>query len=343
MTTPAAAAPPIYQAPLVPPPKVQSRTQQIGKQLHKQQSSGRRLDQIFRDWIQLLAVVLQAMNSDQVRQLQTGDAAQTRAFIDHFLRGETGADGRRRDQLYQERHWDRFGQATDLLLQGVRLGYADYLSPLYGEYGLPNKGLGQFFTPWSLALFLAQANLYDVILQVETRLSEAYRRFYLDPARPAAVVVTAPAGATTVSSQAEPSLSAVPDEAEPIVWTETLIRLMLPILRPYFTPYRILDPAVGAATLLLAAASFVPFWMIELGLVEFYAVELDPFVASLARVNCGLYGIPLRLAETDFLRLRTELKFDVILANPPFAAPGQRERRGAGPKRGKRRDRQQTT
>jgi hypothetical protein len=48
------------------------------------------------------------------------------------------------------------------------------------------------------------------------------------------------------------------------------------------------------------------------------------------------------LAETDFLRLRTDLKFDVILANPPFANAFGGKRRGAGPKRGKRRDRQQT-
>jgi hypothetical protein len=33
--------------------------------------------------------------------------------------------------------------------------------------------------------------------------------------------------------------------------------------------------------------------MIAVGLVEFYAFEIDPFIALLGQVNCIIYGIPI--------------------------------------------------
>jgi hypothetical protein len=168
---------------------------------------------------------------------------------------------------------------TALLLENVRQGYADYLAPIFSEYGYPNKMADQYFTPWELALHTARSWLYDVVPQVERRLSEAYRQFYEDQVR-------SQDGVQSMAAQAD---------GQNWHWTERLVRLSRPILWPHYTPYRIFDPSAGSATLLLAAAAYIPCWMIELGLVEFYGVELDPFVARMASVNFALYGLPLKL------------------------------------------------
>jgi hypothetical protein len=225
------------------------------------------------------------------------------------LRGETVSDGVDAERFYRERHWEVFTQATELLLQGVCLGYADFLGPLYLEYGSPNLAAGQYFTPWQVATLMAKGLLYDVVEQIEARLSQAYRQFYDDPGRPRYQLIISSTGDYSADGEPQPGHQR---------WGQIMTEAMIEVLWPYYQPLRILDPAVGSAVLLLAAASFTPQWMIDLGLVEFYACEIDPFVAKLAQVNCGLYGIPLHLTVGNFLAFQTDLKFDVILANPPF-------------------------
>ena len=293
----------LYQGPIAPARLITDSARSIGRLLQRQQRAGRRQDEIFRDWVCLLEAVLVSMTKEQLTALRRGNEAQTRQFIDQFLRGEAVSDGGNAQRYYREPHWERFAQMTALLLENVRQGYADYLAPIFSEYSYPNKMADQYFTPWELALHTARSWLYDVVPQVERRLSEAYRQFYEDQVR-------SQDGVQSMAAQAD---------GQNWHWTERLVRLSIPILRPHYTPYRIFDPSAGSATLLLAAAAYIPCWMIELGLVEFYGVELDPFVARMASVNFALYGLPLKLGVGDFFRLRTDLKFDLILINPPFS------------------------
>ena len=49
--------------------------------------------------------------------------------------------------------------------------------------------------------------------------------------------------------------------------------------------------AVGSGRMLLAAAGCFPGWAVQLGLVQFYGMDIDPTCARMARVNAELYGL----------------------------------------------------
>ncbi len=41
----------------------------------------------------------------------------------------------------------------------------------------------------------------------------------------------------------------------------------------------------------MAAASTLPQWMVQLGLVQFYGADIDMMCVKMARLNCMLYGM----------------------------------------------------
>ena len=72
--------------------------------------------------------------------------------------------------------------------------------------------------------------------------------------------------------------------------------------------------------LLASARTFEP-WMVQMGLVQFFGMEIDPVLTRVSQINCRLYGLngyALRLAEavsvaTEAQRNRAE----PLMATPP--------------------------
>lgn len=80
---------------------------------------------------------------------------------------------------------------------------------------------------------------------------------------------------------------------------------------------RVLDPTCGAGGFLVAAAACTASGEEP---VEVHGVEVDPDLATLARLNLALAGHdPTRLRVADFFSLDPTPAFDVVLANPPFS------------------------
>ena len=52
-----------------------------------------------------------------------------------------------------------------------------------------------------------------------------------------------------------------------------------------------MDCCCGSGVIFLAAASTLPQWMVQLGLVQFYGADIDETCVKMARLNCMLYGM----------------------------------------------------
>lgn len=66
---------------------------------------------------------------------------------------------------------------------------------------------------------------------------------------------------------------------------------VVPAAIEHYEPVTVNDPCVGSGILLLAHASTLPPWMVQMGLVQYYGCDIDPLCVSMARVNCKLYGL----------------------------------------------------
>ena len=183
-------------------------------------------------------------------------------------------------------------EATDLLAQAFgallnnsatpdgELTYADTIGTAYMEffvYGRGN-GRGQYFTPWNVAYCMAQMSFCG------TDWEEEMRRRFVDgvQGQDGAEMLKALALAIQLCGE-------VPEwkeSAELLFWDR-----LFPAWRELVKPYTICDPACGSGILLLAAAKSVPRGLIDLGMVQFYGVDIDPICVEMARLNMRLYGI----------------------------------------------------
>jgi type I restriction-modification system DNA methylase subunit len=60
---------------------------------------------------------------------------------------------------------------------------------------------------------------------------------------------------------------------------------------PYYQPVTVCDPCVGSGVMLLASAATYEPWMVQMGLVQFYAQDIDMAMVRLVKINCALYGL----------------------------------------------------
>jgi hypothetical protein len=189
---------------------------------------------------------------------------------------------------------ERMSEALAVLLQATELpdgslSYADVIGSVYMEF-LPGgkwRPHAQFFTPWSVASCMAQMTMgtCEIEQEFQTRLAAACEA---DPALKAmalACAMTAP-------------VESLADTAKEWFWTR-----LLPAAMPKVEPIRVLDPCVGSGVMLLAAAKATPRWLIDIGFVQFFGIDIDPLVVKTCRLNMRLYGIEPVLKGADMLTL----------------------------------------
>jgi hypothetical protein len=114
-----------------------------------------------------------------------------------------------------------------------------------------------------------------------------------------------PKGSTGISRRHPDSLLAAEIAKSPLAYAALLTGMVLegaeaqewyltrviPACIEQFEPVTVNDPACGSGVLLLAYASTLPRWMVELGLVQFSGQDIDQLCVRMARINFALYGV----------------------------------------------------
>jgi len=167
-----------------------------------------------------------------------------------------------------------FAEAFALLLCSVDESYPDILGAIYMsllEGSRWNKD--QFYTPQPIALMMAQMSLGDIAQEFSRRSKPIIEA---DPVLQALVLSLG-------------MIAGVPDlEEAPL---SQFVRFIWPLMRDKIEPFRICDPCCGSGVLLLAAASQIPRWLIDIHWVEFYGVDINHTAVQMARLNMRLYGL----------------------------------------------------
>ena len=240
--------------------------------------------EIFSTWIDLCHAALDRLPSLITEIIQEGTPQPDPAEM-----AERWREHSEKFRYHPTQVFNLFARAFSLLIEasclGGQLTYADVVGSTYMEVLSRRRDpKAQFFTPWNVATAMARMTLgggqaEKMCLQ---RLKEAARE---DPW----------AGALALT------ISAWPDRevARQKFWEQ-----LVPYLLPRARPVTICDPACGSGILLLAAAKECPRWAIEMGLVQFIGVDIDPLCVEMARLNMRIYGIsPLQIRPVDLLTL----------------------------------------
>lgn len=169
----------------------------------------------------------------------------------------------------KERAYEQFSRAFGVLLESATVEYMDVVGQVYMDFAYPSKGQGQFFTPMNVCRMMAQMVLLDTERLLAKRLGEAARRSD-DP---------------VVLAYAFAGLGGDGEVAGHV------LRKTLPLIIEHYEPISVMDPAVGSGRMLLAGASCFPGWAVQLGLVQFWGVDIDPTCVRMARINAELYGL----------------------------------------------------
>lgn len=238
---------------------------------------GRRDHELFQDWVAASEAALSDM-PELARKVAAGDR----------LQAADGKHGRevfaRLRQHYDQRHHEQvfttFAQCLSLLMQDAEEGaasgeYRDTIGNIYMEFAYPNPGTGQFFTPPSLAQFMAQM----VVGDGERRIHEQIQAT-TEAAKEAGDGRYIALQAFTLASMASPDLT-----------PGTRLRFVELLYACGYQPITMIDPCCGSGVMMLAHASVYPRWAIDYGLVQFYGVDIDPTCVAMARINFMLYGL----------------------------------------------------
>jgi len=229
-------------------------------------ATGQRPNTIFSDWLELVEGTLDMLPTHARSLKETGKPAEDLPEV-----AQVWEQVRSR---YENKAWvfERFSEAFGLLLNATHLpdgtpSYQDVVGSMYMSWGYPSSSIGQFFTPWNAARMMAE--------MVSDRGAEVHQRLK------AAIDQSPIAQAFLVAG-------CILEGQEAFDWFLTRV---VPAAIEHYEPVRVNDPAVGSGILLLAHASTLPPWMVQMGLVQYSGCDIDPLCVRLARVNFKLYGL----------------------------------------------------
>ena len=188
-------------------------------------------------------------------------------------------------EVYGARGMALLSEAFGVLLASAeerrqRRDWEDALGDIYMQWGWPNEGTGQFFTPMPICRAMAQMMMADIDIETacRQRVADAIDRG-----------VWGRMGLLNGKSLTEPG-------------KEATMLAALAMNYQHLEPLRISDPCVGSGAMLLAAASLTPQWALDYQVVQFYGMDIDPICVTMCRINMMLYGL-----NGYFLRLNGQL------------------------------------
>ena len=266
--------------------------QKIARLLERAESSGQHPWRIFEDWTTLVEAFLDTMPHLLLAQWQ-GQQPEIPAEITEREKQVTAK--------YQDCELACFREAIDALVDSTDF-YADTIGEVFMSYGCPSGWHGQFFTPFHVAQ--AMADMVGVQEQdVHERLKTAISK-------------SAAAQAQLLAGLCVPS-----DLAR-----DHMIANVIPAAMEHYEPITTYDPACGSGVMFVAAASVLPTWMTQMGLVAFYGQDIDPLCVRMARINVMLYGLdgryaPLLVAESAARLEQTAFQTEQVLAHSNGTAP----------------------
>jgi hypothetical protein len=253
-----------------------------------------RPSRVFEDWLRLVEASLDMLPAHLASAAQHGRLAEDPPEIARLFE-ELRA-------RYRPQDFERFSEALGILLDDSAAGYMDVIGQVYMDFANPNPGNGQYFTPIEVCALLGAVSICEKGEEaVRTRLMEAIEQ------APPLEAALAQAGLLS---------GLLFDENEPGALEWFVSRVLLPIL-PYYKPITVCDPCVGSGRMLLAAAACFPAYAVHLGLVRFYAADIDPLCVAMARTNVLLYGL-----NGTGLRYAQALAQANAEAMPPLEAAG---------------------
>lgn len=243
--------------------------------------AGRRPHELFSQWLAVVDATLAALPGQLLAVARTGkmapDSPEQAAVFRRFRQGYEGLD---QQSWRQVQHG--FAGAFSLLLLSAEAGLVnrrdspDVVGQVYMAWANTDPSWqAQYFTPWEIALMMAEMTISDGERAVYDRIKQAV----LHPENVAGQAVVLAGGLVTGEG------------GQGAAARRHFFRFVLPAAMPFYEPVTINDPCCGSGIMFLAAATRFPDWANRLGLVAYFGQDIDPDCALMARINTRLYGL----------------------------------------------------
>lgn len=277
--------------------KVEPPAVGIRKSLEKIEAiTGWRFREIFSDWTEIALYTLeQQIRHDYARAIW-GTVAQDPPGIAEFFRRMQSKYAGYNGEGKESRWPDVSGFFAEALAHLCRAydddDYQDILGPLFMEYGSPDAGLGQFYTPACIA------DLLDRLIGAPTRTEleaadPGYAAFVgrseglQQLVREAMLQAMRADAGCAADFEAVVARGLAGDALDQVVLAEIMPRCM----QEHYQPPHLYEPCVGAGVMVLEAVKDMPRWMRVGTFFTLTAIDLSPIAYRMAKLQILLTGV----------------------------------------------------
>lgn len=232
--------------------------------------------QVFRDWVTYGRGRMRTIPLDLCHIARTGSIIVRLEDLPEDLR-EQERLLRSTYAHHLEKAISRFQAALDILLEAADLVVYDWAGAVWERLELGGRG-GQFFTPWQLAMAMAEVQhlAEDVVKNLIAALNHPQNLY------------------GSIALLMWRVAEGLPEQAQQAYF----LKHVVPAALPFIEPIRLCDPACGSGRLLLAAAAHVPHWANLGGIVTYSGMDNDSLCVAMAQFMADVYGLNTIGAET---------------------------------------------